>query len=192
MIMESHKKKLSESLKRGFVNGRTVWNKGIKRPPFSTEWREKLRLSLIGNTRRRGKKASDETKRRISLAGMGRFQSKEKSIKISLAKKGKPIFSQRGENSPHWRGGITPINEAIRKSLEYRLWRDSVFKRDNYTCIWCGNSESGNLNADHIKPFAFYPELRFAIDNGRTLCRECHQKTDTYGYKAKKYDNRTN
>ena len=80
----------------------------------------------------------------------------------------------------NWQGGINPINDTIRKSTEYKLWRKAVFERDNYTCIWCGNNESGNLNADHIKPFSLYPELRFAIDNGRTLCVDCHKTTDSY------------
>ena len=76
-------------------------------------------------------------------------------------------------------------------SLEYRLWRESVFKRDNWTCVWCGARSSKGyeviLNVDHIKPFASYPELRFAIDNGRTLCKPCHETTDTYGKKIKNF-----
>ena len=85
-----------------------------------------------------------------------------------------------------YKGGLTLINKQIRCSCEYRLWREAVFKRDNYTCVWCGakngNGKTAILNADHIKPFSQYPELRFAIDNGRTLCHPCHKKTDTYGH----------
>ena len=86
----------------------------------------------------------------------------------------------RGEKSSFWRGGKTIEHHRIRMLLDYRLWRTSVFERDNYTCQWC-YIRGGNLQADHIKPFAKYPELRFAIDNGRTLCRDCHKKTDTWG-----------
>ncbi len=101
-----------------------------------------------------------------------------------MKKKGIPNLKLRGEKSYLWKGGITPINKAIRNSLEYSLWRKSVFERDNWTCVWCGQ-RGGKLNADHIKPFALFPELRFAIDNGRTLCEICHRTTDTYAVKTK-------
>lgn len=113
---------------------------------------------------------------------MKRPENKEK---CSIARKGKPIFALRGVNHYCWKGGVTPINEAIRKSLEYRIWRRSVFERDKYACVICGKADSGNLNADHIKPFALFPELRFDLDNGRTLCVPCHRKTPTYGRKTR-------
>ena len=77
--------------------------------------------------------------------------------------------------------------KKLKGTMEYKLWRKAVFERDNYTCIWCGARSAKGikviLNADHIKPFALYPELRLAIDNGRTLCEDCHKTTDTYGYR---------
>lgn len=89
-----------------------------------------------------------------------------------------------GANSWNWKGGIARTNQKIRVSWEYKLWRRSVFKRDNYACILCGDRSV--IQADHIKPFALYPDLRFDVNNGRTLCLPCHRKTDTWGGRSKK------
>lgn len=84
-----------------------------------------------------------------------------------------------GENHPNWKNGVTPKNELARHSVEYKRWRKAVFERDNYTCQGCG-VRGGYLEADHVKPFAFFIELRFEISNGRTLCQPCHKLTPTY------------
>ena len=67
------------------------------------------------------------------------------------------------------------VNKRDRKSPEYRKWRMSVFVRDNYTCQICGKV-GGNLNAHHIKHFATNIDLRFDVNNGITLCYECHKE----------------
>lgn len=92
-----------------------------------------------------------------------------------------------GERSPAWRGGVTPLLHRERMSMKYKRWRKAVFERDNYTCVWCGaRNQQGvgktiALNADHIKRFADYPELRYELNNGRTLCVPCHRRTGTFG-----------
>jgi 5-methylcytosine-specific restriction endonuclease McrA len=87
--------------------------------------------------------------------------------------------SHKGEKSYLWQGGKTKKNLAIRKSFEYKIWRVSVFERDEYTCQVC-MEVGGKLHAHHIKSFAHYPELRFDINNGITLCVDCHKLTDNY------------
>lgn len=85
----------------------------------------------------------------------------------------------RGENHYNWKNGITPINLSIRNSAQYRNWRQEVFERDLYSCRSCGE-KGGKLEAHHIKSFAEYPEHRFVVGNGLTLCVNCH-KDVTYG-----------
>lgn len=81
-----------------------------------------------------------------------------------------------GADSPNWKGGITPENRILRRNSQYQQWRVSVFKRDNYTCQNCGDSQGSNLVAHHVKPWAVYLELRYELDNGLTLCQDCHKR----------------
>lgn len=95
------------------------------------------------------------------------------------------MLQRTGEKSPAWRGWLTEINKRARSTKAYIEWRLAVFKRDNYTCVECGDDRGGNLEADHIKPFAYFPELRTDVDNGRTLCSDCHKLTETWGSKVR-------
>lgn len=90
-----------------------------------------------------------------------------------------------GESHYNWKGGITDANHKVRTSSEYTEWRKQVFARDNYLCVLGGKDHGNKLEADHIKPFAEYPELRLDINNGRTLCKDCHKQTETYGRRKK-------
>lgn len=90
-----------------------------------------------------------------------------------------------GKNANNWQGGITPENKKERSSIKYRLWREKVFKRDNWTCQNCGVSGC-YLEAHHIKSWAKYPKLRYVLSNGQTLCLECHKLTDNYKGKNNK------
>lgn len=99
--------------------------------------------------------------------------------------KGKHMPSITGERHPRWKGGVTEENHRLRTSLEYKQWRVAVFRRDHFTCVLCGyrsrSSKPCDIRADHIKPFCLYPELRFEVSNGRTLCVSCDKK---HGWKA--------
>ena len=194
------KKKTSETLKKLFRFGvwkpgvgkkfqkghKSYWNakskekarirmSGENNPAKRKEVREKISRNRKGISTNKGRILSEETKRKISLAHKG--TKKPWSGKF-ITEKGRKIISEKskGKNNWNWKGGITPINQAIRNSVKYKEWRKQVFERDNYRCIWCG-IRGGYIEADHIKPFAFFPELRFAIDNGRTLCINCHNTT---------------
>lgn len=84
-----------------------------------------------------------------------------------------------GSENSNWQGGKKSDGAKFRNSKEYATWRTSVFVRDDYTCVTCGQ-RGGVLHADHIKPFAYHPDLRLELSNGRTLCLACHKKTSTY------------
>lgn len=142
-------------------NGRFL--KDVRRGPLPKKIKIKISKSLMGHS------VSLKARKKIRLKALEQFKNgmpEETRKKISK--------SHCGEKSYLWKGGLTLENEKIRKNIEYRLWRESVFARDNWTCRKCGK-RGNRLHAHHIKNFAQWQELRFAIDNGITFCKDCHK-----------------
>ena len=151
-------------------------NKGIKKPDGFGLKITKARLGL---------KLSEETKNKISKSHIGIRPTLESKIKNSETNK---RISIKGENHKWWKGGISRHYKEKYYSAEYKQWRLKVFTRDNYTCQECGfKGNQGYITAHHIKSWAKYPELRFEVNNGITLCEECHKLTDNYKGRNKKY-----
>ena len=166
--------------------GRTPWNKG-KRGVYNKDTLKEMSLAKLGkstwNKNTKGlikpNEGSFKKGRKVTPWNRGIKYSEELRLILSNA--------QKGEKSHLWRGGLTKKNQIIRGSAEYKIWREKVFERDNWTCIECGarsgKGEKVYLQADHIKPFSIHPELHFDIKNGRTLCIDCHKLTPTYAGK---------
>ena len=103
--------------------------------------------------------------------------------------------------SEKWTGFLKSIHHRIRNSGEYKQWRTKNHERDNYTCYKC-KQRGGRLHVHHhIIPFSkilnslkqwcdefnldlYESALKFKplwdINNGQTLCKKCHKKTDDY------------
>lgn len=124
----------------------------------------------------------------------------ERCLAIGLAKRGQTAWNKG-------RGIRTKLTQMIRSSAQYFEWRRKVFSRDDFKCTDCGTKGGWNkelkkritLNVDHITAFsvilteykintlneAIACEAFWDMNNGRTLCTDCHKKTGNFGYKAK-------
>jgi hypothetical protein len=94
-----------------------------------------------------------------------------------------------GECHHSWKGGLSPLNEAVRTCARYKEWRTSIFHKDNFICVHCG-TRGGDLIVHHIKFFsvimeehnittleeAIQCEALWSTNNGITLCVGCHEE----------------
>lgn len=95
----------------------------------------------------------------------------------------------RGENNGRYNGELSDEErEKGRNYSEYYAWRTRVFERDSFTCTCCG-SRGGVLNAHHIRNYSTNKELRTALSNGTTLCKQCH---DSFHKKYGRFNNDEN
>jgi len=63
-------------------------------------------------------------------------------------------------------------NPDLRKSSEYRQFRETVLERDEYRCVKCGGDT--DLHVHHIVPIYEDESLATDVENGKTLCVNCH------------------
>jgi len=79
-----------------------------------------------------------------------------------------------GEKHYKYNSNLTYEERQIkRKYPEYYEWVKAIFERDNYTCQYCGR-RGRNLCAHHLDGYDNFPELRILLENGITLCKNCH------------------
>lgn len=144
---------------------------------------------------------NEEKKEIFSKTHTGFKMTEEQKKNLSKKMKSLELVGPKNHNwkPPHERK--TTLNFAIRSSLKNIEWKKAVIKKDNYSCVSCGKKGDGKLDIDHIIPLSFLIkenniktlEDAFACDklwdisNGRTLCRDCHKKTETWAVNAGKY-----
>jgi len=185
------KKKISEMLR------------GKKRSPYSKEWINKIVETRKRNgsykhteeTKRkmseshRGRKLSEETRRKIGLANaismkgnkhmLGKHWKVKDTSKMghSAWNKGKKIPQMTGDKHPKWIFDRSLIKrQTERNNPEYKQWRLNVWLKDNFRCRINNKDCSGKIIAHHILSWSQFPELRYNINNGITLCHAHHPR----------------
>jgi len=165
--------------------GQVPWNKGIK------QWANKIH-PRIGKHHTEATKILIGTKAHNRISKIkGRKFTKEHINNMVKSRIEKGTFA--GCKNPNWKGGITKLEIQIRETKDYENWRNLIFKRDEYKCKKCGLNKN-KLNVHHkisfkeiilknniktVKEAINCKEL-WDINNGETLCLECHKETDSF------------
>lgn len=150
-----------------FSKGYTPWNKGKK----ISETHPQMGFKK-GNQNWKNPKSE-----------VHQFKDGERRSSTTEFKKGSIAWNKgieylqiRGENHHFWKGGreFWKVSEKKHLCTKYKYWMLSVKKRDGWKCKIANTDCSGRLEAHHILNWVDYPELRYEINNGITLCRAHH------------------
>lgn len=144
---------------------------------------EKHRMiySISNRNKNKGLVRLIETKLKISLAKKGKIPWNKglKGVQKSTLK-GKKLPNKSGINHPKWISDRTKLlkynGSEERRSPAYKNWRINIFKRDKFICSLKSSECNGKIEAHHILSWRNYPELRFIINNGITLCHFHHPR----------------
>lgn len=176
------REKISKNLKGVYVGEKNHMKQDKYRKMFSEMW-------MGENNPMYGKKCPENSERMKNNNPMFDKEISKKSLehrmKISQCRKRENNMS---EDDILWNEFITPIQEKIRKLIEYKNWRNKIYERDNYICVSCGYDKGKILNAHHNKFFckiitenkittieeAKECQELWDINNGITLCKKCH------------------
>ena len=134
--------------------------------------------ALKGNKNKLGYKPSKETKKKMSLAKVGKKKSEETRKRMSEAHKGYIFTEEHLKNlsKSHLRYGDKPVERQERNDSAYWNWAMTIKRRDNWKCKISNEDCRGKVVAHHILPWKDYPELRYKVNNGITLCQAHHPK----------------
>lgn len=139
-----------------------------------------------------GRKLSNETKLKKSQAISGEKHFNWKGGKPKCIDCGKQLKNYgrkrcmacnrkfiSGANHPNWVVDRSKLKiENKRNDSAYREWRLNVWKRDKFKCQINDNNCTGRIEAHHILEWSKYPELRYLVNNGITLCKHHHPKKE--------------
>lgn len=184
--------KHTEETKRKISLANSVALKGKKQSKETVEKRSKSMkgkntYERSNETKKRmsdahiGKTLSKAHKQKISEAGMGHTVSEETKRKQSTAKKGKrnPMHGVTGSKHHNWRNGASFEPYCHRFNEEFK---EHIREKFNRTCFLCGKHEleqKGNrkLSVHHID----YNKDCLCNEDKCTfvpLCNSCHAKTN--------------
>ena len=148
----------------------SIWNKGKNKKDFPQLSNSGVKKGQFTGDKNPfyGKKHSNKTKEKISFANKN---------KISW-NKGKKLLYLQKENNWKWKKDRTQLVKSEKKHLDgrYREWMFSVKNRDNWKCRLLSSECKGRLESHHILNWKNYPELRYIINNGITLCAFHHPR----------------